>query len=368
MNIIFISHGLYPCKVGGIEIFNHYLMNSLAEFHRIIVITFCKNNKLQKNIIKLYPKKLVLNKFFTPFQDFINILRLKKKIDLIHLSYSRANWIEWAIFPIIKNVFKIPYVITIHGGSMHKWKPKYVYYLFFKHANTIVGVSEEIKNEYEKRTNKKVILIPPLIPFKTCNIEKEKLRKFYKFKKQDIILLYLGSIKKIKGSDILLNSFINLEKKYIEYHNLKLVFVGKGRMRESLEEKVRKTNFNKYVVFLGNISHEIIPEIFKLSDIYIIPSLFEGTPISLLEAMYNGMPIIASNTQGIKNIITDKRDGLLFEVNNYESLKDKIIYLIENENVRQKIGRQAKKTYENNYNYKTILENYLQIYKSAKKN
>ncbi|MHA1845997.1 MAG: glycosyltransferase family 4 protein [Promethearchaeota archaeon] len=367
MNIIFISHGLYPCKIGGIEIFNHYLMNSLAKFHNILVITFCKNNKLAENITKLHIKKLILNRFFTPLQDLLNILRFKKKVDLIHLSYSRANWIEWTIFPIIKNLFKIPYIITIHGGSMHRWKPKYIYYLFFKHANSIVGVSEEIKNEYEKRTNKKIILIPPLIPFKKCRIEKGKLKKFYNFSEKDIVLLYLGSIKKIKGTDILLNAFINLGEKYVEYHRLKLLYVGDGEMRESLEKKVKRTNFKKYITFLGYISHEVIPEIYKLSDIYIIPSLFEGTPISLLEAMYNGMPIIASNSRGIREIITDKKDGLLFEANNAESLKKKIIYLIENIDLREEIAREAKKTYESNYEYRTVIENYLEIYKSAKK-
>ena len=99
-------------------------------------------------------------------------------------------------------------------------------------------------------------------------ISKNELRNRYGFKNTDIIILSLGSIKKIKGSDILLNSFLKLGKEYIINNNLKLLYIGDGPMKTFLEKIVEKNDFNEYVKFYGNISYEKVSEIYKLAHIH----------------------------------------------------------------------------------------------------
>lgn len=364
MNILFISHGLYPCKIGGAEIFNYYLIKELSKFCKIYLLTCCQKINLKVTLIYISRRKFGPGRISIPLQDIINIGKLRNKIDLVHISYMRADWILWLPYPLGKKLFGVPYIFTIHDG-MYKWKPAFPHRLLFDNAEAIVAVSHRLKEEYEKRSGREIKFIPPLIPFRRCNEEKEYLRNIYGFTSTDTIILFLGSIKKIKGCDTLLEAFIRLGREFIKIHRLRLLFVGDGDLKKKLEKRVEKENLGIYVRFLGSIPYEEVSSLFKIADIYVIPSLSEGLSISMLEAMFNGLPIIGADTIGINNIIEHGKNGLLFKVGDPIDLMNKIIYLLENSKVRENISHAAKKSYEDNYRYETIVKEYLNIYTSV---
>jgi len=289
------------------------------------------------------------------------MIKLKNKIDIIHIPYS-SN--EPFAFPIlfINKLLNIPYVPVIHGGGMLEWKFQLLHKSFFKHADAIVAVSEIIGSEYVKRTNREITVIPPLIPFKESILTKNELRNKYQLNENDIVLLSLGSINKIKGSDILLNAFLSLKKEYIISKNLKLIYVGDGDKKNNLEKMTFEKNIHQYVKFFGRIPHEKVNELYKLADIYIIPSLFEGKPLSLLEAMFNGLPIIGSNVPGINNTIIHNKNGILFEKGDSNDLKNKIIQLVENTTEANKFGRSAKNDYSQQYTYQAMISDHINLY------
>ena len=197
-------------------------------------------------------------------------------------------------------------------------------------------------------------------------ISKEKLRNKYGFHNDDKIILSLGSIKKIKGSDTLLYAFLGLGITYIKNNNLKLLYVGEGPMKKGLIEIVKEKGFNKYVTFLGIIQHKEIPNIYKLSDIYVISSLFEGAPNSLLDAMFNGLPIIGTNINGINNLIQHGKNGLLYEKGNIKELSTKIMKIVENEDLSNKLSSAAKKARlveQNKFEY--IISQYIKSYEKV---
>jgi len=366
MNILFISHGLYPCIIGGAEIFNYYLIKELSKLYKVYVLTCCKE-KIDPDvtIIPVERRRFGPGRISIPLQDIINIARLRNKIDLVHVSYMRSKWIQWLPYPVGRKIFGVPYIFTIHDG-MYKWKPRFPHEFLFKNAADIIAVSPILKKEYERRSGRDIRFIPPVIPFIECEEDKGELRNEYGFGWADTIILYLGSIKKIKGSDTLLTAFIRLGRRFVEEHKLRLLFVGDGNMREELEKVVKQEDFGMYVRFLGNVPREKVPAMFKIADIYVIPSLFEGTSISMLEAMFNKLPIIGSDTRGINNIIKHGENGLLFETSNSEDLRDKIMYLVENKDVAKKIADMAKKTYDENYNFEVVVKQYIEIYESLR--
>lgn len=363
MKILFVSHGIYPCKIGGAEIFNYYLVKTLAKYHKFTVLTQCgEETGLDATIIKITRRKFGLSRISIPLQDFLVILKLRKYIDLIHITYARDHWMRWLPYPVAKKIFNIPYIITIHGGGLHQWKPVFPHRFLFDNAENIIGISQKIKEEYERRTHREIQYIPPLIPFEECIIDKAELRRTYNLELSDTIFLFVGSIKKIKGCDTLIDAFTGLGDEYVKKNKLKLLLAGDGNLRTSLEENVRQKKFNSHIIFMGNITREHISLIYKLADIYILPSYFEGTPISMLEAMFNGLPIIGSNVRGINNIIKSESNGLLFEVNNSADLKDKIIRIVENSILAKNLALKAKQDYENNYHYNSVLTQYNKIY------
>jgi glycosyltransferase involved in cell wall biosynthesis len=366
MKILFISHGLYPCKTGGAEIFNYNLIKVLSKFYCLIVLTFCTENiGTDMMVIRGNRRKFGLARISIPLQDLLTIIKLRKEIDLIHITYMRDHWLKWIPYPIVKKIFNIPYIVTIHGGGMHPWMPEFPHRFLFSNAADIIGISTRITEEYKRRTNREIKYIPPLIPFTKCTARRSEIRIRYGFSTSDKILLYLGSIKKIKGCDTLIDAFMRLGKAYVQKFQLRLLLAGDGNMRAELEEIVRRQDLASHVTFLGNVSRENVPAIFKITDVYILPSHFEGTPLSMLEAMFNGVPIVGSNVSGINNIIKHGSNGLLFEANDIDDLKSKIVDIIEDPESGRRLALKAMDDYESTYNFNAVVDQYKKIYEDV---
>jgi len=371
MNILIISPAIYPCAIGGVEVFNNNFSKGLAERGiNIYIFTTCKYDCANKKIslIKLSKRILLLPSLSICFHIFLKLIEFRKKIDIIHVPYTSNSFLAYPIV-MAKKFFKIPpYVILIHGGGMYPWKPKIIHRLFFQYADYIIAVSEIIRREYEKRCGKRIEVIPPLILFRKSKNPKEKLRIKYGLESQDTVILFLGTIKKIKGGDILTDAFFSLGKEYLEKNDLKLLYVGDGPMKPILRKRVDEKGFNKYVKFFGNIPYEKIPDMYKMADIYVIPSLFEGTPIALLEAMFNGLPIIGTDTNGINNIICNDRSGLLFQKKDIMGLKEKIKKLVEDKELRIRLGNSGKEDYLKSYNFDNAVIKHIKLYRSIIEN
>lgn len=364
MNILIISPQIYPCITGGVEIFNYYLIKELAKKgHKVWVLTSCGYdwNNTNISLVKLNKRFLLNPTLSTEFHLSLELIKLKKQIDIIHVPYTSNSLLAYPML-FVKKFFDIHYVVTIHGGGMYPWKPKALHKLFFKHADAIVAVSETIRKEYERRSGRKIKVIPPLVPFSESKVSKDELRKRYGFDNDDKIILSVGSIKKIKGSDTLLYAFLELGKMYIEKNNLKLLYVGDGPMKPMLAEKVKERNFDGHVNFLGNIPHEEVPHICRLADICICPSRHEAFGITILEAMASGKPIIASNVGGIPESIIDEKNGLLFEKENTKDLIEKIKELVENKDLCNKLGNAAKIDYLKNYRFEYVISQYIELF------
>jgi len=364
VKIAVISHHIYPCSYGGLEIFNYYFIKELAaQGHKIWVITCCNHdwNDISIHRVKLWRELPGLTILSIYLSIILNLMKLKDEVDLVHIPYTSNDLLAFPIL-LCNRLFDLPYIITIHGGGMLEWKSKMIDQLFFKHAKGIVAVSEIIRKKYEKRVGRKIKVIPPLIPFVETKISKDELRIQYGFNNDDMIILSLGSIKKIKGSNILLEAFLNLGKKYIEENNLRLIFVGDGVMRDKLEKKIVENNFDQYVRFLGFVPHEKVPEMYKLADIYVIPSLFEGKPISLLEAMFNGLAVIGTNVNGISSLIKHNENGFLFEMGDVDDLKNKISVLVDDNALANKLGSSAKNDYSKGYIFQNMISDHIKLY------
>lgn len=365
-NIFLIVPKLYPCDIGGLEIFFYYLVNELKNEYNIWLFTNCRKFKLNdingNNIQIMFSNNLIsLNPSFESLLGIlINLIKIRKKLDYILVPYTSNSILIYPIL-IFYSIFKIPYLISIHGGGLYSWKPYFIHKYFFRKAKHIIAASLEIKKEYESRADRKVIYIPPLIPFNKQIESKKDLKTKYGLDQTTKVIIVVGSIKKIKGSIELLEGFMQLGKDFIDENNLKLIFAGEGSMKKSLEKIVKERKFRKYVKFFGNLPHEKIHEIYGMADIYIIASYFEGTPKSLLEAMFNGLPIIGSDVMGINNLINNYENGLLFESKNSLDLAQKIKLIVSDDKLAKKLGAKAKEDYLRNYSIDKVVSEYKKL-------
>jgi glycosyltransferase involved in cell wall biosynthesis len=348
------------------EIFYNKLLPVVAKTEKVALITTCAKIKVNAYRIFRIPKKIVSipgsTRFATLFFTAVTLIKIRKYIKIVHLPYT-SNGGRWGfVMPLLKKVFGVRYLLYIHGGGMKPWRWFNADKSLFKNASKIVAVSKIIKNEYESRSAREIEVIYPLVPFEETAEKAESIRKKLNFTAQDKILLFVGSLKKLKAPDIVLKAFISLGSDFISKQKLKLIFVGEGNLKDKLLAEVKEKGLEPFVSFTGKIPYEYVPEYYKISNIYIISSQFEGTPKTLLEAMFNKVPVIASDVRGINNIVAHERQALLFKQDDSGQLKENLRQLIGNNSLQNKLVEAAWQSYSEAFSFSKTVEQLLKIY------
>ncbi len=354
--IIFLIPQMYPEYIGGAEIFNFYLLKNLKINESVII----SNTKEKIADVKNF--HLIGNKYIQYMSIILYLLLIcttnYKRKKIIYLPYGSNTSLIYPVL-LVNFLFNVKYVFTIHGGGLYKWRRIFFHERFFKKSSRIIAVSEEIKIEYEKRTNKKIEVIPPLIPFDS--VSKNILIEEKYFLKDKKIILYVGSLKIIKRPMLLLKSFNKLGIDYIIKNNLLLIIVGDGPNKIDCMNFVENNNLKEHVIIEGIVDRKNISKYYACADIYVITSKFEGTPLSLLEAMYNELAIIGSDVRGINNILVNNKNGLLFHNDN--DLISCIRKIVDKPEFGYKLGKNAKKYMYLNYSYIDVVNKYSNILK-----
>ena len=132
-----------------------------------------------------------------------------------------------------------------------------------------------------------------------------------------------------------------------------LMIIGEGAERIALEQLTHDLNLQDNVHFLGLIPHEKLPPYIALADIAVVPSLMEASSIFMLEAMAMEKPVIATNTGGLPEVLTPSV-GILVEPMDEKGLAYAISELLQSEEKRVQLGRQARQHVEANYSWKAV--------------
>lgn len=222
---------------------------------------------------------------------------------------------------------KTDYTITVSDACremMLKWHPQV--------KNKISTVHNGIDAE-EFRA--------PLIHF--ANQHRQLIRqKLFKADPRDFVIISVASLETHKGQEYLLKAFAKVSQKK---ENTKLALIGEGPDRKKLEKKIKNSGIGNKVVLTGMQGE--IARLLKSADLFVLPSIRESFGLALVEAMETGIPVIATRTGGIPEIIENNKSGILVEPGDADSLAAKIIDLIENQPLRQKLtyvaGHEVKK-------------------------
>ncbi|MCC6005323.1 MAG: glycosyltransferase, partial [Thermofilum sp.] len=193
-------------------------------------------------------------------------------------------------------------------------------------------------------------------------LPRDYARKILGLAESEVVTIgYIGGLKPEKNVETLVKAFEGFVKSCPKA-KAKLIIIGDGPTRPILEEYVRERGIENIVSFLG-----FIPNAYKLLnaiDIFVLPSLSEGSPIALIEAMSSGKAIIASDIPAIKELVEDGKEALLFDPRDPVQLKNLILKLYNDPELRKKLGENAKRKAEQ-YNVDVVFPKMLQIYKEV---
>ena len=152
-------------------------------------------------------------------------------------------------------------------------------------------------------------------------------------------IIYVGRFAWEKDPEILIRAMDFVAKKN---PNWVLVMAGTGPLLNPMKALVKELNLDSNVVFLGNVNQ--VATLYQSAKILVLPSVVEGFPNTLIEAMSFGLPCICFNDIPYEDIITQQIDGYVVFERSAELLANAINKIIEDNTLRETIGKNAQTT------------------------
>jgi glycosyltransferase EpsD len=290
----------------------------------------------------------------------------REKPDIAHAHGTRAAfWLRLSVIGL-RNKPKIIY--TLHGFHLIR-KNLLIRWLFLiwerflnRWVDVLVCVSEADKNlvlKYRTIASEKIKVIRNGVDIEKFKMTPELVRKAREKLglESKFVLCAIGRLEFPKDFFTTLKA---LKIVLSEIKRVKLLIVGDGSLRKSLEEKAKDLALNGQVEFLG--FREDIVALMNVSDIIILSTNWEGLPIVPLESGACKKPIIASDVEGVRETIIDKKTGYLFKPYSAKDLAEKIIGLFKSRELREKMGEDALYFISKNFSKEKMVEKYQDLY------
>ncbi len=376
MNVLEVYASYY--KMGGVQVHIRDLCECLRRRgHSVSVLTYSERKKSSDHKVPIeiesykIPKILLLLRYpailILCFKLYT--FSLNRKIDIIHVhGYTAA-----IAGSLVKKLLNKPVVATFHLLPKYTERStplldiieKSISSALFAQIDAIINVSKWNLLEMKKSgiKNSTNLLIRNWVPHSVTNVpsEQDSVYNERDSKKvssdQELQLILIGRLSKQKGFDIFIKAANILSKKKLKF---KAKIIGTGIERNNLLKLCEKLGLKNSIDFLGFISDSKKKSILNSSDIFVLPSRFEGLPLTILEAMYFEKPVIATDINGIKEVITNEVDGLIVNCT-AKDIAQKLELLLTNDYFRNEIAKNARKKVEQKFSFKNCEDTILKL-------
>ncbi|ARR03108.1 glycosyltransferase, family 1 [Campylobacter vicugnae] len=251
-------------------------------------------------------------------------------------------------FPLFKNK-NTKYIRINHTASKGRYLKRYDYF----DALVLIATGEI---DFWKKHHKSVAIIPNFLP----NIS--NLNTNYSQK----VVVSIGRLSKEKGFLRLIDIW-KLIQDSKEFKDWKLHIVGDGELKEKIENKIRDLNLTNSII-LKPFTKDVESEYLSAS-IYAMTSHFEGFGMVLIEAQSYALPTISFDiATGPRDIIENDKSGYLIEDNNLNEYATKLKTLMQDENLRAKMGTKSKEIVKSKFSKDVVMKQWMELFERIKNN
>jgi len=280
----------------------------------------------------------------------------KENFDIVHLHEPLAPFLPLVILRL-SNAVNIGTFHAFHGSSKLHWASKYVLENTASKLDGRIAVSNPAREYAAKDFPGDYKIIPNGIDTKRFSIPTAPIGEF---KDDKLNILFVGRLEKRKGLNFLLEAFSDLKW---DYPNIRLIVVGTGNGDKDALRIIAERHIDD-VLMIGGSSHSDLPRYYQSADIFCAPATGgESFGIVLLEAMAAGKPIVATNIDGYSSVMTNKKEGLLVNPANSQSIKLALEELINNRQLREELARNGKETAAR-YDWTNVSKEIMEYYES----
>lgn len=329
MKIAIFTDHYYPL-LGGITTSVVTLKNSLeARGHDVTIITVKVPGYVdhEPNIIRVPAFKLMDMRvgYFAPkdiynklIEEEFNIIhthteffvgklgvKLAKQcgLPLLHTSHTLYETCLKSQFPFAKLYVPVAKVLNCFLQDQAKY------------SEMLVVPSKKSKSALDKLLPTPIEVIPTGIPLDKFaqDIQEDKVQKLRMtlgLGADDKVIITVGRLSQEKRLNVIINEFSKLLKKN---YKCKLVMIGDGPERQTLEQQVNILGISEQVKFLGHVASEEIGHYYQLGDIYVSASKVETQGLTIVEAMAASIPVVVYDDTNIQGVVMENESGWLFK-------------------------------------------------------
>ena len=330
--------------------------------------------------LKIYVCKWMVPNF-NPIMDLLALIWIKRflrtnRFDLVHTHETKSSFLTRLAFT---KKLSTPLVYGIHGVVFNDPRSNLgnKIYEFLERstigkADQLIAVSEDVKSEYLNRN------IGTVMPWEVIysgvdvakfvspqSVEKTaRLRGSLGITDRDLVLINIGRFSISKNQKDTIHAFKSICDQNPS-RSLRLILVGEGPEKSNCEKLVETLGLARKVSFVG--FQKNIEDYLALSNINVITSLREGLPRVVVESSLVGIPTVGYQVEGISEIVSDQKSGLVVSQGDLETLVLGINELVLDAEKRRKFGILAREIALSNWSHETMNNRILTLYRKLLK-
>lgn len=351
-----ILHVITSLQTGGAEKLMVDLLPRLKQMgHEVELCVFDGTKtsfyeQLEATGVPIHPLSIG-ESVYNPIHIF-RLCRLMKDFDIVHTHNTAPQ-----LFASIANVFGMQVLVTTEHNTTNRRRDKWYLKLgdlwMYRQYRKIICISDQARENLVNYIggDSKIVTV-----YNGIDIARFANAELIENPDTSIkTITMVSAFRPQKDHKTLIKAFSLLPDNYL------LQLVGDGELRKETENFAKQFSCSDRICFMGNRSD--IPAILKGSDVIVLSSHYEGLSLSSIEGMASGTPFIASDVDGLREIV--KGHGILFHHEDEQALAASIIKVCEDKIYAQKIAVQCQQRAVQ-FDICKMAENYNQVYMQLK--
>ncbi|MDP2684214.1 MAG: glycosyltransferase family 4 protein [bacterium] len=393
--VLIFSTAYFPL-IGGAEIAVREITNRINDIEFVMIAPRLKKDLLEKEKIdNVLIYRVGKGNNFDKFRLFFSGVKFAQSLGKFDIVWAiMASYAGLTALRFKKKNNDVKFLLTLQEGDSKTHIYKRVWFIWpyfkqiFKKADKIQAISKYLADWAREMGAKCEISVIP----NGVAVKRESENNLHHHKCNHKKIITVSRLVEKNGVEDLIKSLSYLD------NNVHLTILGDGVLRSHLESVVKDNGLNERVHFVGSVSPEDVYKHLAVANIFCRPSLSEGLGNAFLEAMAVSLPTIGTKVGGIPDFLIDDetslpgqsppsvspgklslslaktslpgvalaKTGWFCEVNNPESIAEKIKYILDEKNKEevQKVVSNAKKMVEEKYNWELIAKDINNIFKN----